>query len=84
VAYVRFDLALGAVAGASAWLLVAVVGVRQVALPVTLATVLGTALSILLAVLADNTPTLALVHRLGDAELTDHGPTTTARIDNTG
>jgi RimJ/RimL family protein N-acetyltransferase len=35
-------------------------------------------------ILADNTPTLALVHRLGDAELTDHGPTTTARMDNTG
>ena len=35
-------------------------------------------------ILAENTPTLALVHRLGDAELTDHGPTTTARMDNTG
>ncbi len=48
--YVRFDFALAAVAAVSAWLLVAQAGVRQVALPVTLATVLGTALSILLAV----------------------------------
>jgi RimJ/RimL family protein N-acetyltransferase len=35
-------------------------------------------------ILADNSPTLALVHRLGDPELDNHGPTTTARIDNTG
>ena len=33
---------------------------------------------------ADNAPTQALVHRLGDAELTAHGSTTTARLDNTG
>ena len=32
---------------------------------------------------ADNAPTHALVHRLGDAELTAHGSTTTARLDNT-
>ena len=35
-------------------------------------------------ILAENAPTLALVRRLADADLTDHGPTTTARMDNTG
>jgi RimJ/RimL family protein N-acetyltransferase len=35
-------------------------------------------------ILSENTPTRALVHQLGDAELTDHGPTTTVRIANTG
>ncbi len=35
-------------------------------------------------IMAENTPTRALIHRLGDAELTDHGATTTARMDNTG
>ena len=35
-------------------------------------------------ILADNIPTRGLINRLGDAELTDHGPTTTARIANTG
>jgi RimJ/RimL family protein N-acetyltransferase len=35
-------------------------------------------------ILAENTPTLALVHRLGDAELTDRGPTTSVRMDNIG
>jgi RimJ/RimL family protein N-acetyltransferase len=35
-------------------------------------------------ILAENTPTLALVHRLGDAELTEQGPTTTVRMDNAG
>ena len=48
--YVRFDLALALVASVVAWLLVAVLGVAQVELPSTLAVVLGTALSILLAV----------------------------------
>jgi RimJ/RimL family protein N-acetyltransferase len=33
---------------------------------------------------ADNTPTHALVNRLGGAELTAHGSTTTVRMDNTG
>lgn len=48
--YVRFDLSLAVVASVTAWLLVARAGLVQVALPVTLAVVLGTALSILLAV----------------------------------
>jgi putative membrane protein len=48
--YARFELALGATASIAAWLLVDRADVRWLALPATLATVLGTALSILLAV----------------------------------
>jgi len=48
--YARFEIVLGMISSAVAWLLVAQLGVHQVALPATLATVTGTALSILLAV----------------------------------
>lgn len=48
--YVRFDLALGAGSGLAAWVLVGLLGLDDVALPAALATVLGTAVSILLAV----------------------------------
>jgi RimJ/RimL family protein N-acetyltransferase len=34
-------------------------------------------------ILAENTPTLALVHQLGTSDLTHHGQTVTARIDAT-
>ena len=34
-------------------------------------------------ILAENTPTLALAHSFGETQLTQHGPTVTARIDNT-
>ena len=47
--YVRVDLAVGATAGAAAYLLVDVAGLDWLALPPVLATVLGVALSILLA-----------------------------------
>jgi putative membrane protein len=48
--YARFELGLAAISSVAAWALVSRFGVHQVALPATLATVLGTALSILLAV----------------------------------
>ena len=48
--FVRFELALGATSGLAAWLLVDRADVQWLALPTLLATVLGTALSILLAV----------------------------------
>ena len=48
--YARFELALGTKTGLAAWLLVDRAALRWLALPATLATVLGTALSILLAV----------------------------------
>jgi len=48
--YARFELGLGLASSLAAWLLVDRAEVRWLALPVTLATVLGTALSILLAV----------------------------------
>lgn len=34
-------------------------------------------------ILAENTPTLALAHSLGETQLAQHGTTVTARIDNT-
>lgn len=48
--YARFELALGAVASGAAWLLVDRLGLSALAVPVALATVLGTAVAILLAV----------------------------------
>ena len=48
--YTRIELGIGAASSVSAWLLVDRAHLHQLALPVTLATVLGTALSILLAV----------------------------------
>jgi putative membrane protein len=48
--YARFGLALGGASSLAAWLLVDRAGVHWLALPGSLATVLGTALSILLAV----------------------------------
>lgn len=48
--YARFELGVGTVASLAAWAVVDLAGLHQFALPVTLATVLGTALSILLAV----------------------------------
>jgi RimJ/RimL family protein N-acetyltransferase len=33
-------------------------------------------------ILTENAPTLALVHQLGDADITDHGQTMTARMDS--
>ncbi len=53
VRYVRGELALGAVAGLVAWGLVDVAGLKQLVLPIAVATVLGTALGILLAVRAN-------------------------------
>lgn len=47
--YARFDLGLGVVASLTAWPLLEA-DIRQVALPTTLATVIGTAVAILLAV----------------------------------
>lgn len=47
--YIRTEIALGASAGTAAYLLVAVAGLDGLEFPVALATVLGTALSILLA-----------------------------------
>jgi ion channel-forming bestrophin family protein len=49
IPYVRADLAVGAAAGAAAYVLVDVAGLDWLALPAVLATVLGVALSILLA-----------------------------------
>ncbi len=48
--YARFELAVGAASGVAAWALVDEARLRWVTLPPVLATVLGTALSILLAV----------------------------------
>src|SRR5215471_1598181 len=49
VPYVRLDLLLGAIGATAAYLLVVVAGIPWLALPSLLATVLGTALAILLA-----------------------------------
>jgi putative membrane protein len=51
--FVRFELALGLVASTATWLLVDYADLHQIILPVTVVTVLGTALSILLAVRAN-------------------------------
>jgi predicted membrane chloride channel (bestrophin family) len=61
--FARFELGLGLAASAVTWVLVDLARVHQVILPVTLVIVLGTALSILLAIRA-NTAYLRWV-RLG-------------------
>lgn len=68
--YARLELGIGAISSVAAWAVVDRAGESSVALPTTVATVLGTALSILLAVRANTA-----YQRWWDGSRTGRSPT---------